>query len=451
MELTDSIVSGFAGNKLLFPMHDNRDCPSPNLYIWKTAENNVGRYLEVGTKFVKVACESNPTAMVIKVYKYVHSDSNSFPIVLNFHVVRKGNPRLAVFYQPMTALFAYTTSYGVVIPYSELTLSGISLPNHSSITLYTPADIAKLKAMERLCNRNGIQLRDYHSGTSAQGCSEDDQGGAFVHLFDASTRDLPRVPMQSPPYEGHERALLTREALRVSWQGVVQREADDEKAIRSSLYSHRECHHETMKERWPSSAKQERGGLIRIDSLHLPAAALRLDDWAPDDGNGVCVYPDDPMISPVGIINTLAHHDVLPLPKFEPLCSLAGRDIEDLQKILKTFPIQRKKRASRSAASLQYAGSSVCSCKILVGTAGVKLAVPAGAHKVKSCIHLERFHTARTAASRVIGADSAIHERAEKMRGYTGPLYGGNVPERGLVEIEMGDGASVSVFDSEGI
>lgn len=80
---------------------------------------------------------------------------------------------------------------------------------------------------------------------------------------------------------------------------------------------------------------------------------------------------------------------------------------------------------------------------IMAGVYGIK-PLPDGAilghHQRKSKARADKFHAAREAASRIVDADSSILDRAEHLRGYAGPLYGGTTPEGGLVEIEMGDG-----------
>ncbi|KAJ6495924.1 hypothetical protein DFH09DRAFT_1337118 [Mycena vulgaris] len=55
---------------------------------------------------------------------------------------------------------------------------------------------------------------------------------------------------------------------------------------------------------------------------------------------------------------------------------------------------------------------------------------------------------------RVIGAaaaSSSMHERAHNLRGYAGTIHGGPPPAKGLIEISMGNGSPVSVYDSNGL
>ncbi|KAJ7129699.1 hypothetical protein C8R44DRAFT_872931 [Mycena epipterygia] len=196
-------------------------------------------------------------------------------------------------------------------------------------------------------------------------------------------------------------------------------------------------------------------------SMQLLVQRLSLTDWAPDDENGALIFPLEPYIAAAPHRDEVHHaypRTLSLIDEFQPVDTTTDDTTMDNEEV-PVGPLPRKakpKRAPRVRKSVKFETPSMLPRTALAGCVGSKpKALPKGIalnHRTrKSKERLRQFKAARDAANRKFDADSTIHQRAEKMRGYAGPLYGGDAPPDGLVEIDMGDGASVSVYDCDGV
>ncbi|KAJ7266306.1 hypothetical protein C8J57DRAFT_1229706 [Mycena rebaudengoi] len=159
---------------------------------------------------------------------------------------------------------------------------------------------------------------------------------------------------------------------------------------------------------------------------------LHVDDFAPDDENEALVYPDEKC----GELEA----DNVPL----------GTGAEKFDLSTDTVPstsVERPK-ARRHRASPIYKTPSHRTRKLVTAPSGVE---PILGRKKKSAARAAAFQDKKRAETHVHTASTSMDERAARARGYNGPLHGSGAPDGGLIEIELGDGAAVTIYDGNGL
>ncbi|KAJ7083507.1 hypothetical protein C8R43DRAFT_1142696 [Mycena crocata] len=168
---TDSLISGFAANRFLFPLSEHHAvCNIVDVYIWARCLPAITRYIQVATQFTETGHETHPHHMISQTVKFTHANRTRYPAIIAVHVCSKENPRAAVFRQPLSACFTYLSAQGVRLTYANFTLAGLSLPNHDYICLDSADDIAELKKIDVLASSHQIQIRKFHFDKSELSC-----------------------------------------------------------------------------------------------------------------------------------------------------------------------------------------------------------------------------------------------------------------------------------------
>jgi hypothetical protein len=160
----------------------------------------------------------------------------------------------------------------------------------------------------------------------------------------------------------------------------------------------------------------------RFETLHI-------NNFAPDDENEAFVFVDDDdadtdaTVSESAPLSAIEGFDIRIIP------AGAGASTEETASV-PSPPTRRRTTPS-------YTSNSIRTRKLLTATQGIK---PILGRAKRSADRAAKFHEGKKTSTRIFKAPTSMGSRAAKSRGYAGPLKGAGPPERGLIEIELGDG-----------
>ncbi|KAJ7488728.1 hypothetical protein B0H11DRAFT_1912879 [Mycena galericulata] len=172
---TESLVAGLWARHLLFPNHVCRLKKTDILefFVQTQAERGVIRYFEAASSWEQV--KSVPPASALKFLEGAvllqHKDRTSFQYIA-LHV--SGDiPALAIYRQPLTAMFVSMSGNGLQVPYADLTFGNLSMVNHEfGGELSTSEGKTDMHNLFRSANEAGVTIIAYHS-TSGGLCARD--------------------------------------------------------------------------------------------------------------------------------------------------------------------------------------------------------------------------------------------------------------------------------------
>jgi hypothetical protein len=160
--------------------------------------------------------------------------------------------------------------------------------------------------------------------------------------------------------------------------------------------------------------------------------ALHINNFAPDDENEALVFVDNDDADADATDTTI--------PESTPLSAIAGFDIHIIPAGVGASteePSSVPSLPTRRRTTPFYTSKSIRTRKLLTATQGIK---PILGRAKRSADRATKFHEGKKASTRIFNAPTSMGSRAAKSRGYAGPLKGAAPPERGLIEIELGDG-----------
>ncbi|KAJ7205301.1 hypothetical protein GGX14DRAFT_397843 [Mycena pura] len=156
---TESLLSGWAAHHMLFPgsgqyMFDGLE--QIDIFIDKRREDQVLAYFARATAWKPATNTTLAHPFIFATTTLTNADVPATKIAV--HISYKENPRCTVFRFPLSTQFVHFDGHSVVVPYSNLSMRGLAIPNKLYLPIDGNDDVRALVSLEKSANKHKVHL-----------------------------------------------------------------------------------------------------------------------------------------------------------------------------------------------------------------------------------------------------------------------------------------------------